>query len=80
MKTIISINEDESQRTLNLHNRGKTGIVKWERRFAVRYNKWLQYFAFDACDLLKKEANKTVLENPDSIRISRITTGRKHRD
>lgn len=79
MKTMLKVSEEESQRTINLHNRGKTGILKWERRFAVRYNKWLQYFAFDACDLLKKEANNTVLEDPDSIRTSRITTGRKYK-
>lgn len=81
LKTIIPISgEEENRRTLNLHNRGRTGIVKWERRFAVRYNKWLQYFAFDACNLLRKETKQTVLDNPDSVRVSRITTGRKHKD
>lgn len=67
----------ETIRELNLHNRGKTGILKWERRWAVRYNKWLQYFAFDACNKLKTKAKEMVNENPEGIRISRITTGRR---
>lgn len=64
-------------RELNLHNRGKVGVFKWERRAAVRYNKWLQYYGFDPCDLLKKKGKEMIEEHPDAIRTCRITTGRK---
>jgi hypothetical protein len=70
-------NGGEMVKEMNLHTRDKVGILKWERRAAVRYNKWLQYFAFDACSKLRIKAKEMIDENSDAVRISRVTTGRR---
>lgn len=60
---------------LNFHSRGRIAVVKWERRQAVRYNKILQFYAFDPTRELQKGASKYVMLNAEKLRISRVTLG-----
>jgi len=60
---------------LNLVNRGKVAKIKWERRWAVKFNTWLQYYAFEAHREINVMADKYIDENPDSLRIARNTLG-----
>lgn len=63
---------------VNLVSRGKVGKVKWERRWAVRFNKLLQFFAFEATRELTKAAKVYIDGNPEKLRVSRNTLGGKH--
>jgi hypothetical protein len=65
----------ESINHLNIISKGKTGKVKWERRWAVKFNKVLQFYAFDETRELNKMADKYASEFPELIRISRNTLG-----
>ena len=49
--------------------------IKWERRWAVRFNKMLQFFAFKATREIEELANKYILSNPDKLRVARNTLG-----
>jgi len=60
---------------LNITNRGKVAKIKWERRWAVRFNKMLQFFAFKATREIEDLANKYILDNPDKLRVARNTLG-----
>lgn len=62
---------------VNLNTKGKVGVIKWERRWAVKFNKILQFYAFTPFRNLNLMAKKHTDENPNNIRISRITTGGK---
>lgn len=57
----------------NFDSKGKPARVKWERRQAVKFNKILQFYAFDETRELTTAAHKHVLNNPNSIRISKHT-------
>jgi hypothetical protein len=61
----------------NLNTKGKVGIVKWERRWAVKFNKILQFYGFDPFRRMNMLAKAHTDENPHTIRMSRITTGGK---
>ena len=60
---------------LNIEQRGKVGKVKWERRWAVKFNKMLQFYAFDETRELNKMAKEHITANPQALRISRNTLG-----
>lgn len=57
---------------LNISTKGKVGMIKWERKWAVKFNKILQFFAFDEARAFREEMPKL---NLDSVRVSRITIG-----
>ena len=71
----LTYGEGEFIRQLNLHSRDKVAVLKWERRSVVRYNKWLQYFAFDPARDLQRAASNAIYENPEKFRTSRVTLG-----
>ncbi len=60
---------------LNIQTRGKVGKIKWERRWAVKFNKMLQFYAFDETRELNKMAKQHATANPEALRISRNTLG-----
>ncbi len=60
---------------LNLTNKGKVATIKWERRQAVKTNKILQFYAFDATRDMNKMADKYIQEHPDRLRVARVTLG-----
>lgn len=62
-------------RHTNLLTRGKVALVKWERRWAVKFNKMLQYYAFEPMQVIKKRLKEYTDNNPDKIRTSRNTLG-----
>jgi len=49
--------------------------IKWERRWAVRFNKMLQFFAFEPTRKMNTMAKKYTDTNPDKIRVARNTLG-----
>lgn len=63
---------------LGVQTRGKSGIVKWERRWAVKFNKMLQFFAFNATRKLSNMAAVKFDSDPEKIRMSRNTLGGKN--
>ena len=60
---------------INLTNGGKVHKLKWERRNAVRYNRWLQFYGFTHSREIDRMAKKKLAENPDDMRVSRVTLG-----
>lgn len=62
---------------LNLNTRSKVAKIKWERRWAVKFNKSLQYYAFEGTRDLNKLAKNRVTENPEKLRTARNTLGGK---
>lgn len=60
---------------LNLNTRDKVIKVKWERRWAVRFNRFLQFFAFDPVREIQESASKYADNNSNKIRIARVTVG-----
>lgn len=70
-----SIELGRSVNYLNINTKGKVGKVKWERRWAVKFNKILQFFGFEPHREIVTMAKKYTDENPDSIRTSRNTLG-----
>lgn len=60
---------------LNIPSRSKVGKIKWERRWAVKFNKWLQFYAFDETRELNRMAKQHTTDNPEALRISRNTLG-----
>lgn len=60
---------------VNLVTKGKTGKVKWERRWAVKFNRMLQFYAFEPTREIILMAKKRADEDPDSIRVARNTLG-----
>ena len=59
----------------NFDSKGKPARVKWERRWAVKFNKSLQFYAFDETRELTKAANEYIVKNPNLVRVARITVG-----
>lgn len=76
-----SINHGASQQlqeeipNIALESRGKQGKIKWERRWAVKFNKMLQFYAFEPTRELTLMAKKRTEEDPDSVRVARNTLG-----
>lgn len=61
---------------LNIETKGKVPRIKWERRWAVKFNKILQFYAFDETRELNKLATQYMREdNIEKIRIARVTIG-----
>jgi hypothetical protein len=60
---------------INLVTKGKVGRVKWERRWAVNFNKMLQFYAFDGAREINELAYQRATQNPESIRVARNTLG-----
>lgn len=67
--------EGEEHIHLNIENRGKVPTIKWERRWAVKYNKMLQFYAFDETREINNLAYDYMLENSEKLRTSRNTLG-----
>lgn len=59
----------------NFESKGKPARVKWERRWAVKFNKILQFYAFDETRELTKAAHEYIVNNPTLIRVARVTIG-----
>lgn len=60
---------------LNLMSKGKVATIKWERRWAVKFNRILQFFAFTATREMNKLADKHTASKPELLRETRNTTG-----
>lgn len=60
---------------LNIDDKGKVAKIKWERRWAVKFNKILQFYAFDETRELHKMAKEHVDKNGEKLRVARITLG-----
>lgn len=60
---------------MNIVTRGKVAKLKWERRWAVKFNKMLQFYAFDETREMNKMAKEYIDANPNSLRIARNTLG-----
>ncbi len=60
---------------VNLVSKGKVAIIKWERRWAVKFNKMLQFFAFTPNREINTLAKDYTDKNPEKLREARITTG-----
>jgi len=67
--------EGEDVPLISLKNGSKVHKVKWERRNAVRYNRWLQFYGFTHNRDIDKLARKKLDENPNDLRVSRVTLG-----
>lgn len=60
---------------MNLETRGKVFRVKWERREAVKWNKILQFYAFDSVRETCRMAHNYFKMHPDRLRTARVTLG-----
>lgn len=60
---------------MNLETRGKVFRVKWERREAVKRNKILQFYAFDATREMNRMAHTYFKLHPEKLRTARVTLG-----
>lgn len=58
---------------LNLVTKGKVGKIKWERRWASKFNKVLQFFAYEPDRRMVILSKQHTDKNPNSIRVSRNT-------
>lgn len=65
----------EKTNHLNLNTRSKVPKIKWERRWAVKFNKILQFYAFDETRELNKIAFDYMEKHPDRLRTARVTIG-----
>lgn len=72
-----STSEKEGQEHVHLQieQRGKVPSIKWERRWAVKYNKILQFYAFDETREINILSNIYMKDNSDKLRVSRNTLG-----
>lgn len=78
MDVIDRGNSDKMGEEIHPHNfesKGKPACVKWERRQAVKFNKILQFYAFDETRELTTKAGKYIMNNPTKIRVAPITIG-----
>lgn len=62
---------------LHIHSKGKDIKVKWERRWAVKFNRMLQFYAFEPDRKICHLASKHTYESPEKLRVSRNTLGGK---
>jgi hypothetical protein len=60
---------------LNITTRGKVAKIKWERRWAVKFNKMLQLYAFDETREINQMAKEYIDKHSDKLRVSRNTLG-----
>lgn len=73
--TALSTELGEKVDYVNLNTKGKIGIIKWERRWAVKFNKMLQFFAFEGARKIHDIAKKHTDEHPELLRVARNTLG-----
>lgn len=73
----ISEIEGEKITDTQLEHKGKAATIKWERRWAVKFNKILQFYAFDETRDINALARKYLLDsnNIPKMRTSRNTLG-----
>jgi len=57
-------------KNLGIVDKGKRGTLKWERRWAVKFNRMLQFFAFQPGRTLKLMTVKKFNKHPEKIRMS----------
>jgi hypothetical protein len=60
---------------LNIIDKGKVCRIKWERRWAVKFNKILQFYAFDETRDVHTILKAYMVDNSDKLRIARVTLG-----
>lgn len=60
---------------VGLVTNGRTAKLKWERRWAVKFNKILQFFAFEPTRELGRMAGKHIDKHPEKLRVARNTLG-----
>lgn len=60
---------------LNIDEKGKVAKIKWERRIAVKFNRMLQFFAFEPYRRIQGMAKAHIDANPDLVRMSRSVVG-----
>lgn len=56
----------------NLISNGKAPVIRWERRWAARFNKMLNFFGFEPHREMTKIKTIHSKANPDKIRVARI--------
>lgn len=71
----VSESLGEKVNHINIISKGKIAKVKWERRWAVKFNKMLQFFAFEETRDINVLAKKHIDNNPDHLRSARNTLG-----
>lgn len=59
----------------NLVTKGKVGKIKWERRWAVNFNKMLQFYGFEPTREMHELSKQHTDSNPEQIRMARNTLG-----
>jgi hypothetical protein len=69
--------EGEKVHHLNILTRGKVAKIKWERRWAVRFNNMLQFYGYEPHREMNTISHKYIPDNVDKVRVSRTTIGRK---
>lgn len=57
--------------SLHLESNGKVATLKWERKWAGRFNKILTFYAFTEARELNKMAYNYIRKNPNKIRVGR---------
>lgn len=67
-----TIQNGEFTNHLNILTRGKVAKIKWERRWAIRFNRMLEFFAFEPDRKMKQIAKIYIPDNMDKIRVSRM--------
>lgn len=65
----------EKIKHLNIITRGKVAKIKWERRWAVKFNKMLQFFAFEETREMNSLSKKHIDASPEKLRMARNTLG-----
>lgn len=60
---------------INIVTKGKVASIKWERRWAVKFNKMLQFFAFEPTRKLNHMAKAYMDKYPEKLRMARNTNG-----
>lgn len=65
----------EKVKFLSLVTKGKMAKIKWERRWACKFNKMLEYYGFESTREMNKLAKEYIDKHPEKLRISRNTLG-----
>lgn len=71
----IDHHAEDGSAHLNLNTREKVAKIKWERRWAVKFNKILQFYAFDETREMNRMAKKYITLHPEKLRTARVTLG-----
>ena len=71
----LSAEVGEVTNHLNILTRGKVGKIKWERRWASRFNRFLVFYGFEPTREMTRLSKEHTDNNPDDIRVSRTTLG-----